>query len=151
VTTKTQPKLLLIESDSDERRSLTNLLSASGFDVLAAVDYEAAAKSMEKGVPELAVVSTRLSEGPSGFVALRAFKAKGGRSVVALLPEDNFEEAVSAFRLGAADVLVKPPRVAELVGALRRGLGEAPQIDSDAGASEGSADSSGSVEGEGSA
>ena len=128
MTTTSPQKLLLVESDADQRRSLSNLLSASGFEVLIAVDYDAAAKAMEQTVPPLAVVSTRLSKGPSGFVALRAFIAQGGRSAVALLPEDNFEEAVSAFRLGAVDVLVKPPRTAELVGALRRGLGEGPEL-----------------------
>lgn len=128
MTTTSPQKLLLVESDADSRRSLSNLLSASGFEVFSAVDYAAAVKAMEQTVPPLAVVSTRLSKGPSGFVALRAFMAQGGKSAVALLPEDNFEEAVSAFRLGAVDVLVKPPRTAELVGALRRGLGEAPEM-----------------------
>ncbi len=128
MTTHRPPQLLLIESDADHRRSLTNLLSGSGFDVVSAVDYEAASKAMDKAVPDLAVISTRLGKGPSGFVALRAFKAGGGKSAVALLPENNFEEAVSAFRLGAADVLVKPPRAGELVAALRRGLGQSPEV-----------------------
>jgi len=142
VTTNTQKKILLVESDADERRSLTNLLSSSGFEVLAAVDYEAAAKVIETNTPDLAVVSTRLSKGPSGFVALRAFKAKGGKSAVALLPEENFDEAVGAFRLGAVDVLVKPPRAAELVGSLRRGLGETPELASALPVSEPSEESS---------
>lgn len=128
MTTQRPPQLLLVESDADHRRSLTNLLSGSGFDVLSAVDYEAASKALDKSVPDLAVISTCLGKGPSGFVALRAFRARGGKSVVALLPESNFEEAVSAFRLGAADVLVKPPRAGELVAALRRGLGQSPEI-----------------------
>lgn len=123
MTTQSPQQLLLVESDADHRRSLSNLLSGSGFEVLSAVDYDAASKVMEKTVPDLAVISTRLGKGPSGFVALRAFKARGGKSAVALLPETNFEEAVSAFRLGAVDVLVRPPRVGELVAALRRGLG----------------------------
>ena len=120
----TGQKLLLVESDAEERRSLSNLLSGSGFEVISAVDYEAAQKSLDKEVPALAVIATRMASGPSGFVALRDFKARGGQSAVALLPEDNFEEAVAAFRLGAEDVQVKPPRAGELVGALKRGLGQ---------------------------
>jgi len=132
MTAQKPQKLLLVESDADHRRSLTNLLSGSGFEVLSAVDYEAATKAMEKAVPDLAVIATRLGKGPSGFVALRAFRSRGGKSVVALLPESNFEEAVSAFRLGAVDVLVKPPRAGELVAALRRGLGQSPEVPADA-------------------
>lgn len=116
--------VLLVEGNADERRALSNLLSGSGFEVVVAVDYEAAKKSLDQSVPELAVIATRMSAGPSGFVVLRDFKARGGESAVALLPEQNFEEAVAAFRLGASDVQVKPPRATELVGALKRGLGE---------------------------
>ena len=116
--------VLLVEGNADERRALSNLLSGSGFDVVVAVDYEAAKKSLDKSVPDLAVIATRMSAGPSGFVALRDFKSRGGESAVALLPEPNFDEAVAAFRLGASDVQVKPPRATELVGALKRGLGE---------------------------
>lgn len=121
-------RLLLVESDPEDRRALTNLLSASGFEVVSAVDYESAVKTMDSQLPRAVVVSTRLGGGPSGFVALRAFKSKGGEVAVALLPEDNFAEAVSAFRLGADDVLVKPPRAGEIVGVLRKELGVAPQL-----------------------
>jgi DNA-binding NtrC family response regulator len=124
MTTSPPSQVLLVDSDADDRRSLSNLLSAGGFEVTTAVDYEAAAKSLESTSFDLAVVATRLSKGPSGFVALRAIKAKGKTFVVVLLPENNHEEAVSAFRLGAGDVLVKPPRGTELLGVLRRGVGE---------------------------
>jgi len=123
MTTSSPSQLLLVDSDADDRRSLSNLLSAGGFEVTTAVDYEAAVKSLESTSFDLAVVSTRLSKGPSGFVALRAIKAKGTAFVVVLLPENNHDEAVSAFRLGAGDVLVKPPRGPELLGVLRRGMG----------------------------
>jgi len=123
MTTSSPSQLLLVDSDADDRRSLSNLLSAGGFKVTTAVDYEAAAKSLESASFDLAVVATRLSKGPSGFVALRAIKAKGTAFVVVLLPENNHDEAVSAFRLGAGDVLVKPPRGPELLGVLRRGVG----------------------------
>lgn len=124
MTTNGQHKLLLVESDANERRALSTLLSGSGFEVVPAVDYEGVCKALDSGVPEVAVISTKLAKGPSGFVAIRAFRARGGTSAVALLPEENFEEAISAFRLGVSDVLVKPPRASELISALRRGLGQ---------------------------
>jgi DNA-binding response OmpR family regulator len=128
MTTTGQLKLLLVESDGKDRRALTTLLSGSGYQVVSAVDYEGAKKHLASGKPDIAIVSTALEKGPSGFVVLREILA-GGRAAIALLPAEDHEAAVGAFRLGASDVLVKPPRASELIAALRTGLGQLAEID----------------------
>ncbi len=129
MTTNGHPKLLLVESDGNDRRALTTLLSGCGYEVVSAVDYEGAKKQLDSSRPDVAVVSTQLEKGPSGFVVLREVLASG-RVAVVLLPEEHHGEAVSAFRLGATDVLVKPPRASELIASLRRGLGQSPEFES---------------------
>ncbi|MEE2830207.1 MAG: response regulator [Myxococcota bacterium] len=123
MTADGQLKVLLVESDGSLRRSISAILEASEFETAGAVDYETALKLLDGGRFDAALVSTRLVQGPPGFVVIRAFRSRQTGPVVALLDEPNFEEAVSALRLGVTDVLVKPPRPSELVAALRNGLG----------------------------
>jgi len=117
-------KILLVDKDVAIRRSATSVLRATGYDVVAATDFDTACEAGDAGDIELAIVGQELGPGPTGFVLLRELKARGRRfPVVMLVGPGEPEDILAAFRLGASDVLLKPLRPSELLCIVDREMG----------------------------
>ncbi len=115
--------ILLAEPDSDARRAVSNLLKATGFSVAAATDYDGACEIADTTDVQLAVIGLEFATGPSGFVLLRAIKARAPHvPVIFLIGTADSEDVLAAFRLGASDVLLKPLRPSEFMSIVAREL-----------------------------
>ncbi|MCP4872014.1 MAG: response regulator [Proteobacteria bacterium] len=116
--------ILLADKDIAVRRSATSVLKATGYDVVTATDFDQACDAAEKKNIDLAMVGLKLGDGPTGFVLLRELKARGKAfPVIILVGTGESEDILAAFRLGAADVLLKPLRPSELLCIVDREMG----------------------------
>ncbi len=127
--TDEQQTILLAEADVAVRRSAQSLLKARNFKVAPATDFESAQKLLATQSFDLAVVGTDLGAGPGGFVLLRSLRAASeDRPVIMIAANDELEDVLAAFRLGAADVVLKPLRPSELMAVINRALGVAANV-----------------------
>lgn len=119
-------KILVVESEGSLRRSLVTVLEAADYRILQAADYEAACRMIEGESVDLALVSTELGAGPSGFAVIRAVRATRpeGCVCIAVLDEPDTEDLLAVLRLGVGEALLKPVRPSELIAAVRGLLGE---------------------------
>lgn len=116
--------ILLADKDIAVRRSATSVLKATGYDVVAAADFDQACEAVENPKIELAMIGLELGPGPTGFVLLRELKSRGRAfPVIMLIGTQEIEDVLAAFRLGAADVLLKPLRPSELLCIVDREMG----------------------------
>jgi signal transduction histidine kinase/ActR/RegA family two-component response regulator len=112
--------LLIIDDDQGPRHSMARLLRKQGYTVLEAADGSEGLENFQREREHLGLVLLDLSmPGLSGMQVLARLKAQAPRLPVVLcsgyaLPEGQFE--------GAAAVLQKPVRAAELGQAVRRTL-----------------------------
>ena len=117
-------KILIADRDAAVRRSAASVLSATGYDVVSATDYDSACEAADGVKRAAAVVGLDLGDGPSGFVLLRELRAQGGRFPIILVSgSSDPDDILAAFRLGAADVLIKPLRPSELLCIVDREMG----------------------------
>jgi DNA-binding response OmpR family regulator len=115
--------ILLADRDAALRRSTAGLLKTTGYGVAAATDYEGAFDIAEHEDLSLAVIAIELKGESTGFVLLRALQAlRPTLPVIVLVETPESEDVLAAFRLGAADVLVKPIDTFELLCIVDREL-----------------------------
>jgi len=128
------PRILVVQEDTDVRRSVTKLLQAAGYTVDAIVRYANAQQFLENGSFDAVVLNLLYHEGPSGFVGLRDLASRDlGKPVFVLTEDRDPDDVIAAFRLGARDFLTLPLRPAEFLAVLRREVG--PGVPSESGGS----------------
>jgi two-component system NtrC family sensor kinase len=122
---RSKDRILVVDEDPDvldllERQVLTTL----GYDVDTASDAGAAIQQALSQSPDLILASLTLP-GLSGKDLLVALRSQGmDIPILVMAPEGMEADAIQAFRLGAADYLVKPLREAEAVAAVERAFKE---------------------------
>jgi signal transduction histidine kinase len=113
--------VLIVDDESHARVALSELLRDAGYQAQVAADgFEALAKIAGN---ELDIVLTDLKmPGMDGLTLLRRLRAQDGAgvSVIVMTAFGAVETAVSAMKEGAADYLVKPIHLAELLLVLER-------------------------------
>ena len=115
-------RIAIVEDDEIFLRPLQRSLEVAGYDVLVAASGEDAIDLLKREDADAVVTDKRLP-GMDGVELVRRLKAEhGDLPVVVMTAYGTIESAVEAVRLGAADYLVKPFEVAELLIVVRRAI-----------------------------
>lgn len=116
-------KILIADDDSSVRDVITVLLGEEGYACTAVSSAEAALEAAQAGSYPLLISDVRMP-GKDGFWLLeRMREGFPDTAVVMLTAFGDTEAAVECLRNGAADYLLKPPKVTELIRAIERALG----------------------------
>lgn len=116
--------ILLVEDEPESLATMTEVLTAEGFDVLPAESGETALASVARRRPDLILLEIRLP-GIDGFEVCRRLKANAETSdipVILLTVADELADRVEGLKLGAADTIVKPFRWVECLVRIRAQL-----------------------------
>lgn len=104
----TQPRILVVDDDTDGLEVLEMRLTHAGYDVETADSAEKALSRVKAFDPGMIVTDVRMS-GMTGLELLEKVRgAMEGVEVVVMTAHDDMETAVSAMKSGAFDFLVKP-------------------------------------------
>lgn len=100
--------ILLTEDDDTQREIITDILTASGYAVVAAASGEESLKKLGEGTYDLLLTDLRMS-GMDGLEVLRqAKRMRPEVEVVVMTAHGTIRTAVTAMREGAIDYLEKP-------------------------------------------
>ena len=114
--------LLVVDDEPGMRNFLVKALAPRAGLVQEAATAEQAAALLQRHRFDLAVLDIVLP-GQSGIDLLRQMRAQGnGCEVVLITAFADLDTAIAALRAGAGDFLLKPFRVAQLLGAVANGL-----------------------------
>lgn len=117
-----QATILIVDDEVLTLNNLKKVLEKEGYEVLLADSGEAALEIIEKYKPQILLLDLMLP-GISGIEVLRRVKESGGETLVIMMTAyEILERAVEAMKLGAYDYLLKPFRLNDLRGTLRRAL-----------------------------
>jgi two-component system, NtrC family, response regulator GlrR len=115
-------RILIVEDDEIFLRPLQRSLEVAGYDVFFRPGGEDALDLLKNEDVDLVLTDKRLP-GMDGVELVRRLKAEHSElAVVVMTAYGTIESAVEAVRLGAADYLVKPFEVAELLIVIRRAI-----------------------------
>src|SRR6185503_8682908 len=115
-------RLLLVEDDEIFLRPLQRSLEVAGYDVIVASSGEDAIDVLKREDADLMLTDKRLP-GMDGVELVRRVKAEHpDLATIVMTAYGTIESAVEAVRLGAADYLVKPFEVAELLIVVRNAI-----------------------------
>jgi response regulator RpfG family c-di-GMP phosphodiesterase len=116
-------RILVVDDDASVRDVIQVLLREEGYQCLAVEGAEAALEAAGLAEYPLVICDVRMP-GRDGFWLLeRLHEVQPESAVIMLTAFGDTEAAVQCLRNGAADYLLKPPRVTELVRAIERALG----------------------------
>jgi putative nucleotidyltransferase with HDIG domain len=116
-------KILIVDDDSAVRDVITVLLREEGYACTAVSSAEAGLEAASHADYPLVISDVRMP-GKDGFWLLdRLRDTCPDTAVVMLTAYGDTEAAVECLRNGAADYLLKPPKVTELIRAIERALG----------------------------
>jgi response regulator RpfG family c-di-GMP phosphodiesterase len=116
-------KILIVDDDASVRDVILVLLGEEGYACTAVTTAEAALDAARHAEFPLVISDVRMP-GRDGFWLLEKLReAHPDTAVVMLTAFGDTEAAVECLRNGAADYLLKPPKVTELIRAIERALG----------------------------
>ena len=100
--------ILVAEDDDSIRHALTDVLTASGYEVLAAEEGLAAIRAVRERNFDLALLDVAMP-GADGFQVLQVMsEERPGTPVIMLTARGEEEDRVQGLKLGADDYIVKP-------------------------------------------
>lgn len=106
---------VLVADDEDiVHKTLAKFLTDSGHTVESAYDGKSALEMIDRNDYDLALVDIKMPGVDGLSVLAKVFEVRPELSVVLMTGHGSMEMAVQALRLGAADFLVKPVKLAEL-------------------------------------
>jgi len=112
--------ILVVDDDERLRERLARALTARGYAVRTAGDYDEALAVARNTLPELAVVDLRMP-GPSGLELIRALKELDPETrIVVLTGYGSIATTIDAMRLGAVFYLQKPADADDVLAAFAR-------------------------------
>ena len=119
VNPRPEARLLVVEDDPGIADLLAGALSFAGFDVRTAATAGEALREVAASPPDLVVLDIMLPDG-DGFDVLRRIRGQGsGLPVLFLSARDGVADRVAGLTLGAADYVVKPFSVEEVLARIR--------------------------------
>jgi CheY-like chemotaxis protein len=126
MTTITTPDILVIEDDPIMREALADWLQAAGYGVRTVADGSAGLAAVKIAPPTLVVTDIHMP-GINGATIISEVKRRHPKTAViaisGLFNSGHGLDADAALALGAARVLAKPFKRAELLGAVTELLG----------------------------
>jgi len=106
--------ILIAEDDDSIRHALTDVLTASGYEVLALEEGLAAIHAVRERNFDLALLDVAMP-GADGFQVLQVMsEERPGTPVIMLTARGEEEDRVQGLKLGADDYIVKPFSIREL-------------------------------------
>lgn len=122
-----EPKVLIVDDDSDVRRMLSVLLRLEGYQVTEARDGMEALGSFHRDRPDLIVLDIAMPR-LDGFEVLdrvRALSAKDDYIPVVILSAFSDQERIEeGYRRGAAIYMTKPAHIPDLLSLVARLCGK---------------------------
>jgi putative nucleotidyltransferase with HDIG domain len=116
-------RLLIVDDDASVRDVISVLLREEGYFCTAVNSAEAALDAVRHAEYPLVISDMRMP-GRDGFWLLERMRdLHPDTAVVMLTAYGDTEAAVECLRSGAADYLLKPPKVTDLIRAIERALG----------------------------
>jgi DNA-binding NtrC family response regulator len=110
-----RPKLLVVDDDPEITSSFESILRSEGYEVATARDGREALERVTQSPFDLVLLDLLLPDSDGWAVLERVREIRPGSRVVILCADVDAEGTVEAFRLGAVDVLLKPPDVDKLL------------------------------------
>lgn len=118
---KTPIRVLVIEDDAAMAGGIVRGLKSAGFEVELANDGVQGATKALAIAPDIVVLDLLLPR-QSGFEVLEQLRGRVSAPVIILTAKTDLQDRLRAFDLGAADFLVKPFWIEELVARIRARL-----------------------------
>ena len=119
--------ILIAEDDDSIRHALTDVLTASGYEVLALEEGLAAIHAVRERNFDLALLDVAMP-GADGFQVLQAMsEERPGTPVIMLTARGEEEDRVQGLKLGADDYIVKPFSIRELLARIEAVLRRSPE------------------------
>lgn len=116
-----EPRILVVDDETQILRFLRTSLTANGFDVVEATTLTEGRRLAATAKPDVIVLDLGLPDG-DGKDLLREVRAQGETPVLILSARDREMEKVEALDLGADDYINKPFGIEELIARLRVAL-----------------------------
>src|SRR5689334_16930825 len=114
------PTVLVVDDDRAVRDVLSAVLREEGYPVRQGVSAEAALQRLHGGDLPLVLCDVKMPEHDGFWLLDQVLHRHPYAAVVMLTGYGDTESAVECLKRGAADYLLKPPRVTELVRAIER-------------------------------
>ena len=119
-------KILVVEDDESSRRSLTELLERSGYDVIAKMNGTEALEFMDStSIPPQVIVADWIMPEMDGIELCKRIRNDLTLPycyIILLSTRDESDDVVHALDAGADDYLIKPYNPAELQSRIRAGV-----------------------------
>jgi DNA-binding NtrC family response regulator len=113
------PHALLVDDDADAAETMAMLIANEGFTVATAGTLRDARRQLALQEPDIVLLDLMLPDG-SGMELFNDAKALPNAELVLITGHASLDTSIQAFRLGAADYLVKPMSLKQLQGVLSR-------------------------------
>jgi len=108
-------KILLVDDEEEFVTTLAERLELRGIHALVATDGEAALDLIETDPPQIVILDV-IMPGLGGLEVLKRIKAQSPQTPVILLTgRGSTKEGIEGMQLGAADYLMKPINIEELI------------------------------------
>lgn len=115
-------KILVVDDDKDMRDTLSDIITAEGYEVTVAGDGRKALRKTMAHSPDVVLLDVRLPD-MDGMKVLEEIRKIGNDIVVIMLTAyGGMKEAVSAMKLGAFDYVIKPFDNEELVLNIKKAI-----------------------------
>ncbi|MDB5101935.1 MAG: DNA-binding response regulator [Cyanobacteria bacterium RYN_339] len=112
-------RILIVEDEAPVRAGLVDLLTAKGYEVLAAETGPEGLAKARAAQPDLVLLDVMLP-GASGYDVLRTLRAEGHTLPVIMVTAKGAElDKVLGFELGVDDYVTKPFSILELMGRIQ--------------------------------
>lgn len=112
---KERPRLLVVDDDPEITSSFKAILLSEGYEVITAKDGREALERVRQVHFDLVLLDLLLPDVDGWTILQHVRKIRPSSRVVILCADVDAEGTIEAFRLGAADVLLKPPDVDKLL------------------------------------
>jgi len=117
--TISMPHVLVVDDDVDAASNLAELVGKEGFSTSTANSLEEARRQMTFQRPDVVLLDLFLPDG-SGMMLFEDVEARNSTEIILVTGHASLESSIEAFRLGAADYLVKPVNLKHLRSILSR-------------------------------
>ncbi len=122
MTKERSVRVLVVDDESSARSGLEMLLKQEGYTVDAVADGAAALESVTERIPDVVVTDLKMPH-LDGFALLEKLRADfPSVPVIVVTAFGEMSSAVTAMRAGAADYIVKPVDLEELIVAIERAI-----------------------------
>jgi two-component system KDP operon response regulator KdpE len=112
-------KILVVEDAPRVMRLVTEVLGATGYQVIAASSGQSAIEMVTLERPDLVLLDILLGQGPDGYEVCRHIREFSDVPVIMLTAKAQDADLLQGFDVGADDYLTKPFNAKELVARVR--------------------------------